>query len=35
MKQHLDGYRVEFEDGTEDYINLDNVNGIEMILHEK
>ena len=31
----LDEYRVEFEDGTEDYINLDDVNGAEMILLEK
>ena len=27
----LDEYRVEFEDGTKDYINLHDVNGIEMI----
>ena len=25
-------YRVEFEDGTDDYINLDDVNGVEIIL---
>ena len=31
----LNEYRVEFEDGTEDYIKLDDVNGIEMILLEK
>ena len=31
----LDEYRVEFEDGTEDYINLDDMNGIEMILLKK
>ena len=31
----LDKYRIEFEDGTEDYINLDDVNRIEMILPEK
>ena len=31
----LDEYRVEFEDGTENYINLDDANGIEMILLEK
>ena len=31
----LDVYRVQFEDGTEDYINLDDVNGIDMILLEK
>ena len=32
---NLDEYRVKFEDGTEDYINLDDENGIEMILLEK
>ena len=31
----LDAYRVEFADGTEDCINLDDVSGTEMILHEK
>ena len=31
----LDEYQVEFEDGTADYINLDDVNGTEMILLEK
>ena len=25
-------YRVKFEDGTDDYINLDDVNGVEIIL---
>ena len=32
---NLDEYRVKFEDGTEDYINLDDESGIEMILLEK
>ena len=31
----LDEYRFEFEDGTEDYVNFDDVNRIEMILPEK
>ena len=31
----LDVYRVQFEDGIEDYINLDDVKGIDMILLEK
>ena len=25
-------YRVEFDDGTEDYVNLDDVDGVEIIL---
>ena len=25
-------YRVEFEDGTKDYVNLNDVNSVEMIL---
>ena len=32
---NLDEYRVKFEDGTEDCINLDDESGIEMILLEK
>ena len=31
----LDEYQIEFEDGTEDHINLDDVNEIEMMLLEK
>ena len=33
--KRLDEYRVEFQDGTENYINFDDVNGIEMILLEQ
>ena len=30
----LDEYRIEYEDGTDDYINLDDADGIEIILLE-
>ena len=28
----LNEYRVEFEDGSGDYLTLDDINGVEMIL---
>ena len=28
-------YRVEFEDGSDDYINLDHVDGVDIIILDK